>query len=243
MLKKVNSNFMKKVMPYAGLIALILIFSLTTQGRFVAARNLTNIIGQSMVTMIAACGCIFVMAHNNLDFSLGGGCALIAALSFLVTKGQNLILMLLACILFGILCGSITAVIHIKGKIPAFMAGMCIMFVGRGVVEGLATNHVMNLPAYSAQYANNLFYLLFLSAVFIITAVVFNYTKIGKAQKLIGSNPKAAELSGLNVGKYKAIAFAISGMTLGVSAFLTMIRIGSVTKTIGSGLETHALMP
>ena len=73
MLKKVNSNFMKKVMPYAGLIALILIFSLTTQGRFVAARNLTNIIGQSMVTMIAACGCIFVMAHNNLDFSFGGG--------------------------------------------------------------------------------------------------------------------------------------------------------------------------
>ena len=242
MLKKVNSNFMKKVMPYAGLIALILIFSLTTQGRFVAARNLTNIIGQSMVTMIAACGCIFVMAHNNLDFSLGGGCALIAALSFLVTKGQNLILMLLACILFGILCGSITAVIHIKGKIPAFMAGMCIMFVGRGVVEGLATNHVMNLPAYSAQYANNLLYLLFLSAVFIITAVVFNYTKIGKAQKLIGSNPKAAELSGLNVGKYKAIAFAISGMTLGISAFLTMIRIGSVTKTIGSGLETDVLI-
>lgn len=241
-MKKINSKFMKDIVPYIGLIALIVLFSLTTNGRFTAARNLTNIIGQSMVTMIAACGSVFVMAHNNLDFSLGGGCALVAALSFLVTKGQNLFLTLLMCIFFGICCGMITALIHVKGKIPAFMAGMCIMFVGRGVVEGLASNMVMNLPASSTQYANNLFYLCFIVVVFIVVAILFNYTKIGKAQKMIGANPKTAQLSGIAVGKYKAIAFAISGTTLGISAFLTMIRIGSVTKTIGSGLETDVLI-
>lgn len=241
-MKKMNSNFMKDIVPYIGLIALIILFALTTNGRFTAARNLTNIIGQSMVTMIAACGSVFVMAHNNLDFSLGGGCALVAALSFLVTKGQNLFLTLLACIFFGVCCGMVTALIHVKGKIPAFMAGMCIMFVGRGVVEGMASNMVMNLPASSAKYANNLFYLCFIVIVFVIATILFNYTKIGKAQKMIGSNPKTAQLSGIAVGKYKTIAFAISGVTLGISAFLTMIRIGSVTKTIGSGLETDVLI-
>ena len=241
-MKRVNSRVLKNIAPYAGLIALIIIFSLTTGGRFVQTRNLSNIIGQSMVTMIAACGCTFVMAHNNLDFSLGGGCALIAAFSYLVTRGQNLFLMLIACIVFGIICGLVTAVIHIKGKIPAFMAGMCIMFVGRGVVEGLATNNIMNLPASSSAYANNTFYLIFLIAVFAISVFLFNYTKIGKFQKLIGSNPNAAALSGIAVKKYKAIAFIISGATLGIATFLTMIRIGSVTKTIGSGLETDVLI-
>ncbi len=241
-MEKTKYSFIKKVAPYAGLIALVIIFSLTTDGRFVAARNLTNIIGQSMVTMIAACGCVFVMAHNNLDFSLGGGCALIAALSFRATKAANLPLMLVVCILFGIGCGLITALIHVKGRIPAFMAGMCIMFVGRGVVEGMATNMVMNLPADSSRYANNLFYLIFLIVVFAICVPLFNYTKVGKMQKLIGSNPRAAQLSGVAVGKYKVIAFAISGATLGVASFLTMIRIGSVTKTIGSGLETDVLI-
>ena len=241
-MKKFNRNFLKDIVPYVGLIALIVIFSLTTNGRFTATRNLTNIIGQSMVTMIAACGSVFVMAHNNLDFSLGGGCALIAALSFLITKGQNLFLTLLVCILFGMCCGMITALIHVKGKIPAFMAGMCIMFVGRGVVEGIASNTVMNLPAGAGKYANNLFYLCFIVVVFVIASLLFNYTKIGKAQKLIGSNPNTAQLSCIAVGKYKTIAFAISGATLGISAFLTMIRIGSVTKTIGSGLETDVLI-
>lgn len=241
-MKKIDRRFLKSIAPYMGLLVLILVFSLTTDGRFVKPRNLTNLVGQSMVTMIAACGCVFVMAHNNLDFSLGGGCALIAACSFLITKGQNLWLTLLMCVIFGVLCGLVTAVIHIKGKIPAFMAGMCIMFVGRGVVEGLASNTVMNLPASASKYANNLVYLIFLIAVFAVCVFLFNYTKIGKAQKLIGSNPKAAELSGIAVGKYKAIAFMISGATLGIATFLTMLRIGSVTKTIGSGLETDVLI-
>ncbi len=241
-MKRVNSRVLKSLAPYAGLIVLIIVFSLTTNGRFIQTRNLTNIIGQSMVTMIAACGCTFVMAHNNLDFSLGGGCALIAAFSFLLTRGQDLFLMLIVCIIFGIICGLITAVIHIKGRIPAFMAGMCIMFVGRGVVEGLATGNVMNLPASTSVYANNVFYLIFLVAVFLICAFLFNYTKVGKYQKLIGSNPNAAALSGIAVNKYKALAFVISGATLGIATFLTMIRIGSVTKTIGSGLETDVLI-
>lgn len=241
-MKKIDNDLVKGMIPYVGLIVLVVVFSLTTGGRFTATRNLANIIGQSMVTMIAACGSVFVMAHNNLDFSLGGGCALIAALSFLATGGRNLFLTLAVCILLGVLCGMVTALIHVKGHIPAFMAGMCIMFVGRGVVEGIASNRVMNLPAASAKYADNRFYLFFIVLVFAVATLLFHFTKIGKAQKVIGSNPKTAMLSGIEVGKYKAIAFGISGATLGISAFLTMLRIGSVTKTIGSGLETDVLI-
>lgn len=241
-MKITKNKIVKNFVPYIGLIALFLIFALTTDQRFIQSRNLVNIIGQAMVTMIAACGCTFVMAHNNLDFSLGGGCALIAAISYLITKGQNLVFMLAVCIIAGILCGLLTAVIHVKGNIPAFMAGMCIMFIGRGCVEGLSMVTVMNLPASSSKYANNMFYFIFLIIVFIVCAVIFKYTKIGKAQKLIGSNPNAAKLSGLNVGQYKTIAFMISGTTLGIATFLNLIRIGSVTKTIGNGLEVDVLI-
>lgn len=241
-MKIINNRIVKSVVPYAGLIVLFLIFAFTTDNRFIQTQNLANIIGQAMVTMIAACGCTFVMAHNNLDFSLGGGCALIAAISYLLTKGQNLFLMLIVCMITGVLCGLVTAVIHVKGNIPAFMAGMCIMFIGRGCVEGLSMANIMNLQASSSKYANNTFYFLFLLVVFIICAVIFNYTQIGKAQKLIGSNPNAAKLSGINVGRYKTLAFVISGTTLGIATFLNLIRIGSVTKTIGNGLEVDVLI-
>lgn len=242
MIKITNHKIVKNIVPYVGLIALFLIFAFTTKHRFMQTQNLVNIIGQAMVTMVAACGCTFVMAHNNLDFSLGGGCALIAAISYLATKGQNLVLTFAVCIMVGILCGLLTAFIHVKGNIPAFMAGMCIMFIGRGSVEGLSMITVMNLPASSSRYANNSFYFIFLLIVFAACAIIFKYTKIGKAQKLIGANPNAAKLSGLNVGKYKTFAFIISGTTLGVATFLNLIRIGSVTKTIGNGLEVDVLI-
>ncbi len=230
----------KKIVPIAGLIIIFLIFSFTTDGKFLAKVNLQNLIIQSSITMVAAVGTAFVMAHNNLDFSLGGACALCCVLSYLIA-GQNLVLFFILCILFGILCGLFSAWLHIKGQIPAFMAGMCLMFAGRGVAQSVAAKKSM-LMVKAASLNNIWFFLGVLIVVGILGFVVFNYTKIGKYQKLIGTNPKAAELSGINVGKYKTIAFAISGATIGIAACLTVIRSASIIGNTGLNLETNVLL-
>lgn len=114
---------MKRIVPVAGLVILFLMFAFTTDGKFLAWVNLQNLIIQSAITMVAAVGTAFVMAHNNLDFSLGGACALSCVLSYLIA-GQRLILFFILCIVFGVVCGLFSAMLHIKGQIPAFMAGM-----------------------------------------------------------------------------------------------------------------------
>ena len=230
----------KKIVPIAGLIIIFLIFSFTTDGKFLAKVNLQNLIIQSSITMVAAVGTAFVMAHNNLDFSLGGACALCCVLSYLIA-GQNLVLFFILCILFGILCGLFSAWLHIKEQIPAFMAGMCLMFAGRGVAQSVAAKKSM-LMVKAASLNNIWFFLGVLIVVGILGFVIFNYTKIGKYQKLIGTNPKAAELSGINVGKYKTIAFAISGATIGIAACLTVIRSASIIGNTGLNLETNVLL-
>lgn len=230
----------RKVVPIAGLLILILLFSLTTGGKFFTWRNAQNIVMQSSIALVAAVGTVFVMAHNNLDFSLGGACALASVLAYLCSGG-NLWLFCFLAIVFGILCGLFTAAVHIFGCVPAFMGGMCLMFAGRGIAQTVSATQ--NMMVTQAAKLNNIWVFLgVIVAVYGLGYFVFNYTKIGKYQKLIGTNPNATELSGISVNKYKTIAFAISGATLGIAACLTLSRSLAVTGNTGLNLETDVLL-
>ena len=233
-------NQIRKIIPVAGLTILIVLFSLTTGGKFFTWQNLKNIVMQASIALVAAVGTVFVMAHNNLDFSLGGACALSSVLAYLVSGG-NLWLFIILAIVFGVMCGLFTAVIHIYGRVPAFMGGLCLMFAGRGVAQTATASKYMMIAA-SGKLNNFWVFLGTVIVVFGIGYLLFNYTKIGKYQKLIGTNPRATELSGVNVNKYKTIAFVISGVTLGIAASLTLSRSLAVTGNTGLNLETDVLL-
>lgn len=230
----------RKIIPIVGLLFLILLFSFTTGGKFFTWRNFQNIIMQASIALVAAVGTVFVMAHNNLDFSLGGACALASVLAYLVSGGTLWLFIVLA-IVFGMACGLFTAMVHIYGRVPAFMGGLCLMFAGRGVAQTATASQYMFLA--ESSVLNNFW--VFLGTVVVVFGIgyfLFNYTKIGKYQKLIGTNPKATELSGINVNKYKTIAFLISGVTLGIAASLTLSRSLAVTGNTGLNLETDVLL-
>lgn len=230
----------RKIVPIAGLIILFVLFSVTTSGMFLKWNNLQSLILQSAITMVAAVGTAFVMAHNNLDFSLGGACAMSCVFAYLIV-GNNLWLFFLMCIVIGVLCGLFSAVLHIKGKVPAFIAGLCLMFAGRGIAESVCSTQSMLLV--QAAALNHIgFFIIVLVIVVAVGALLFNFTKIGKYQKLIGTNPKAAELSGISVSKYKTIAFVLSGLTLGIAACLTVVRSPNIVSSIGTNLETNVLL-
>lgn len=230
----------RKIVPIAGLIILFVLFSVTTSGMFLKWNNLQSLILQSAITMVAAVGTAFVMAHNNLDFSLGGACAMSCVFAYLIV-GNNLWLFFLMCIVIGGLCGLFSAVLHIKGKVPAFIAGLCLMFAGRGIAESVCSTQSMLLV--QAAALNHIgFFIIVLVIVVAVGVLLFNFTKIGKYQKLIGTNPKAAELSGISVSKYKTIAFVLSGLTLGIAACLTVVRSPNIVSSIGTNLETNVLL-
>ncbi|HHU07423.1 MAG TPA: ABC transporter permease, partial [Clostridiaceae bacterium] len=132
----------RKIIPVAGLFILIALFSLTTDGKFFTWRNLQNIVMMASITMVASVGTVFVMAHNNLDFSLGGASALASVFAYLCS-GSVLWLFFVLVIVFGIVCGMFTALVHVYGRIPAFMGGLCLMFAGRGIAQTVSAKQSM----------------------------------------------------------------------------------------------------
>lgn len=52
----------------------------------------------------------------------------------------------------------------------------------------------------------------------------------------------AARLSGIAVNKYKLLAFLITGITVGITSFVNLIRSGGCTAQTGQSYETQVLL-
>ena len=53
------------VIPFVGLIGIIVIFSIITSGRILAVTNMKLIVNQSIILMIACIGVTFVMSLSS----------------------------------------------------------------------------------------------------------------------------------------------------------------------------------
>ena len=132
---------------------------------------------------------------------------------------------------FGCLNGFLVAVMNL----PAFIATLCTMLATRGLGSVVCGGSVV-WPSRSAD--NGWFRSIFkifvknsagknmpvpvgiivVLAAIIIMSIVLNKTRVGRYIIAIGSNKEAARLSGVNVVKYQALAYVISGLMAGFAA-------------------------
>ena len=81
--------------------------------------------------------------------------------------------------------------------------------------------------------------MLLMTALFVYLS---GWTKYGKKIYAIGSNFKAAKMSGINVSMMKISAFTICGILTGLGAFLWIAMNGSADPaTTGSSYEMYAI--
>ncbi len=234
---KKNSNIL---IPLAGLLVVILVFAILTGGQTLSDRNIRNVINQSVITAIAATGGIFLFSLGMLDISIGAICSVSAIVAVRVATplDYNVFVMLIVAILVAIVLSLINGTFIAIFKLPSFivtltmmnlLAALAVLLVGDAanlyipfaVVGGLDT------------IAVKLFALVFMLAVGVF---VFNYTRVGRENKIIGGNKLNAELSGINSFRNILISFAISGLSIGIAAMLTIIRTGAVGSTTGASL-------
>ena len=78
---------------------------------------------------------------------------------------------------------------------------------------------------------------------FLVSYLLLNYTKIGTYTYAIGSNEFVAKNMGINIKKYKVIAFIIAGSFLGVEGILTISYGSSMVATTGMGSMSRNFFP
>jgi D-xylose transport system permease protein len=70
------SDFLRKNGAWIGFFGMLLVFSLLTQGQFLSPRNISNLLRQTSINGVLACGMTLVILSGGIDLSIGSIVAL-----------------------------------------------------------------------------------------------------------------------------------------------------------------------
>lgn len=234
-----NRNI-RAIIPFAGLILIIVIFYIITSGKILNVRNLKLILEQSIVLIIASIGVTFVMSMGSIDFSQGSILAICAFFGAMLSK-QSPILGFFASIALGIMIGAVNGYL-VSLKIPSFIVTISTMFIFRGLTSYLTKDCCLTLPMKMAVLDNINFKLIILGLIVLLGFYFFEFSKLGKHCKAIGAAEKAAIFSGVDVKKVKIIAFIIAGCLAGLCGMLSLIRTRIASPFTGNNFEIEVFM-
>ena len=127
---------------YIMLIAIIVImafFSFATEGAYLSARNISNLLRQTSITGILAIGMVFVIISAEIDLSVGSMMGLLGGFAAItnVWWGWPLSLTIIVTLMLGLMLGAWNGWWVAYQKVPSFIVTLAGMLAFRGVLIGL----------------------------------------------------------------------------------------------------------
>lgn len=230
-------NIKSALIPFAGLVLMTIVFEIASQNKLLLPANLVTILNQSFSVMIIALGATFVFAHGGLDISYGSVFGISILCAAAVAHAGFTALSFPVAVAAAALCALLNGGVSIFCGISPFITSICILFIGRGILNTVCSSNQIAIPTSMLSIDNWQTKLIVLIVTIAVSAILFEKTKIGRNNKAIGGNERSAEQAGVNIKVYRLIAYFISGITIGIAAFFSLVRMGSVSSATGQGLE------
>ncbi len=123
----------------AAIVVIMLFFTRVTDGAYLSARNISNLLRQTAITGILAVGMVFVIISAEIDLSVGSMMGLLggAAAIFDVWLGWPLPLTILVTLVMGLLLGAWNGWWVAYRKVPSFIVTLAGMLAFRGILIGI----------------------------------------------------------------------------------------------------------
>lgn len=247
--------------PLIFLILLILIFS-SLHPRFLHPLNIFNVMRQISITGLIALGMTFVIIVRGIDLSVGSLLALCGLVGAVIAKGGLVerfsvgvdtelanpwYWALAGSVLIGLLAGTVNGVCITKLKVPAFVVtlgglsayrGTALLVSDGGPISGF--NEAYRWIGQGKIGMVPIPVIIFL--VFIVLChIVLKYTVYGRNIYSVGGNPEAARLSGINIDLIITSTYIITGIFVGLAAFILSARLNSSEAVAGMGYELNVI--
>jgi ribose/xylose/arabinose/galactoside ABC-type transport system permease subunit len=231
---------------------------------FYLPQNILNLATNHWFLIVIGIGVTFVLITGNFDMSVSGTIALTGVLSVYFCQAANVSLNPLAnglgmpypvAVALALLCalgvGAINAFFIAKLKVPSIIVTLGTMILARGVAQvitqGAQRNTSLpdsfgvlgslNIPGTSIRLAV-LVMLVLLAAAFVFE----KKTVFGRRIYLIGANPEAARLSGINVERYLTALYILSAFLAGIVGIFLASELKSGMSSRATGFEFDALV-
>jgi ribose transport system permease protein len=240
----------------AGLLAFLALLylggALVNPGFFGSTEALHALLRDTSRVAIIAVGMTFVIVNRDLDLSVGSVYGLVAVV-FARLFAPNfldlgIVASVLLCLLLGAAIGLLNGVLVTILRVPAFIATLTMLFIGRGFV--LALTHGQAIYYSEKAREHPLFFRLGETnvlgfntqiAIFVLVAVVGAYvlakTRWGYETFATGGNEQAAVYAGIPTNWVRIRAYLISSLCATLAALLAAAQDKGVTPLYGVSWE------
>ncbi len=229
---------------------------------FLSPQSAVFILQSVAITGILALGVTATLVVGGFDLSIGAVAtsALMLSAYVMVVWEMSAGVAVALCLLMGATVGLLNGILIVKLRVPDLLATLGMMFLLVGVqripTEGNSISTGMALPGGgSAQgtfspaflmlgrhrldfFVENLVPLsvVFLLVIAVVVWLFLEFTRHGRLMYAIGSNAQAAGLAGVNVNRYKIVAYMISGTLASFGGILLAARLGRGDVASGNNL-------
>ena len=252
------------IVKYGFILVTVILFVwfASTEPTFRMQNTLFSMLKFTSVVAITGLGVTLTMVVGGLDLSVGAIAGLSVTLSAMtmVIYAQTGAIALLVVLLGGVLVGLFNAFLIVVLKIPDLLATLATMFTIMGLklvpVDGQSVSSGLILRDGSVAPGKFTPGFLLIDradigpvplpvAIFFILAFVvwifLTKTRWGRVMYAIGSNPEAARLAGVRVKRYRALAYALSGVFASIGGLILSSRIGQGDISAGNSLLLDAV--
>jgi ribose transport system permease protein len=230
---------------WLGLAAVVVLITLALSvftEQFRSSFNIYVVVFNIALAVVVAYGQMVVVATGGMNIALGatGGLAAVIMAGLMESYGVPLPIVIVVGLSAGSLMGFINGFLTVKTGINPFVITLAMASAYTGanmaitsanpyykidptIVEwGQARTGVIPHPAIVTV------------VVAVVLAVLFYRLVLGRRILAVGGNARAAEMTGVPVGRVSISAHVISGFLASLAGLLAMARLGNGTPTIGS---------
>jgi ribose/xylose/arabinose/galactoside ABC-type transport system permease subunit len=247
-----------------GILILVFAIASLVVPNFYKPQNMLNLITNNWFIIVLGIGVTFVLITGNYDMSVGGNIALTGVLSVYFCQGVNVSQNALAnglglpyvvAVGLALLCamgvGAVNAFFIAKLKVPSIIVTLGTMMLARGTAQVITQGAQRNtslpdafgflgslgIPGTSIRLS-----VLVMITLIIIAFIFEKKTVFARRIYLIGANPEAARLSGINVEKYLTALYILSGLLAGITGILLASEFKAGVSNRAMGYEFDALV-
>ncbi|HCC35951.1 MAG TPA: beta-methylgalactoside transporter [Ruminococcaceae bacterium] len=263
-------NFFINNALYIVLIILIVIVTVQ-KPEFLRLRPMLDILQRSASGLVMALGIAGCIVLTGTDLSAGRVLGLTACVSASLLQSNDYgskmfpgmpkwptVFVFLLVIAIGALVGLVNGFFVSKFSLHPFIVslatqlmvyGTILIYVNQGTNAGKPISGIDKgysefikgsvIPeSWKTPIPHFVWYAIILT---VIMWFIWNKTTFGKNMYAVGSNPEAANVSGVNVALTITLVFVLAGIMYGVSGFIEAARIGSNSASTGLNAELDAI--
>ncbi len=242
-------------MSLLAILAVLVAIIQMRNGTFLSQRSLNDMLKNYSTTIMLSLGMMSVLIIGGIDISMSATLAFSGMCASLLMRDgvySSTLVMFLVSTAIGTACGALVGLTISRGKVLPIIATLGFTNIFRGATYIVSDNRWVSAYQFGSDFKrfaqtrtltfgliNNLVFIAIVA--YVVFFFIMRWTRFGRRIYAVGSNPEAAEISGINIRRVKLLVYTMGGAFAGLVGAMYTSLYASAQSDMAMGMEMDAI--